>query len=198
MSITRRAAVAAAVAAVVTTSACGAVAEKAGEKAGERLAEEAIENQSGGSADVDISDGGVKITDGEGGTYEVDADGNISGSSGDGDYQIGAGADLPEGWPEALAPPSGAEIISAITSGDSMSVVAKIDAPIRDVYDALKGQLEGAGYEISSDTYTSADSGDYALIAASGQDLEVSVSIASDSPGQGGAVATMSLQKVAG
>jgi hypothetical protein len=198
MRTTRKTAVLAAIIVILGTSACGAVADKAGETAGEKLAEKAIENQSGGNADVDISDGGVKITDGEGGTYEVDADGNISGSSGDGDYQIGAGADLPDGWPEALNPPAGAEIISAITSGDSMSVVAKIDGSIRDVYDALKGQLGDAGYEISSDSFTAADSGDFATMSATGADFEVMVNIASGSAGEAGTVATMSLQKVAG
>ena len=101
---------------VLGTSACGAAADKVSEKAAEKITEKAIEDQTGGNADVDISDGGVKISDGQGGTYEVDANGNVSGSSGDGSYQMGEGAELPEGWPSSLAPPSGADIISAITS----------------------------------------------------------------------------------
>ncbi len=179
------------------TSACGAAADKVSEKAGEKLAEKAIEDQTGGNADVDISDGGVKISDGEGGTYEVDADGNVSGSSGDGSYQVGEGTELPDGWPSELDPPSGAEIVSAITSTGSMTVVAQIDAPIRDTYDALKGQLADAGYELSNDSFTSADSGDFAGLSATGADYEVAVSITAGDGGSGSLV-TMNLTEAAG
>jgi hypothetical protein len=198
MGIKRTAAALAVAAVVIGTSACGAVADKAGETAGEKLAEKAIEEGSGGNADVDISDGGVKISDGEGGTYEVDADGNVSGSSGDGEYQIGEAAELPEGWPADLAPPSGADIVSAITTADSMSVVANIDAPIRDVYEAVKGQLADAGYEVTNDSYTSSDTGDFATLSGTGDEFEVVVTITDGSSGDGGSMATMSLQKVAG
>lgn len=198
MGIKRTAAGLVAAALVLGLSACGAVADKASETAGEKLAEKAIEDQTGGSADVDISDGGVKISDGEGGTYEVDADGNVSGSSGDGNYQMGEGTELPEGWPAELAPPSGAEIVSAISSGDSQSVVANIDAPIRDVYEGLKGQLTDAGYDVSSDNYTSSDGGDFAALSATGTDYEVVVTLSTDGAGGSGTVATMNLTKLAG
>lgn len=179
-------------------SACGSAAEKAGEKAGEKLAEKAIEDQTGGNADVDVSDGGVKISDGEGGTYEVDSEGNVSGSSGDGSYQMGEGTELPDGWPEELAPPSGAKIVSAITSGDTMSVTANIDSPIRDVYEAVKGQLTDAGYKLSNDTYSLSDGGDFASVAGTSDAFEVVVTIATDSAGGSGSVANMSLTKASG
>jgi hypothetical protein len=183
---------------VVGLGACGSVADKAGEKAAEKLTEKAIEDQTGGSADVDISDGGVKIDDGQGGSFEVDADGNVSGSSGDGTYEVGEGTTLPEGWPADLEPPAGAEIVSAITSGDSMSVVANIDAPLREVYEAVKGQIEDAGYEVTNDTYSSSDGGDFASVSGTGDEFEVVVTLATDGVGGSGTVATMNLTTVAG
>lgn len=198
MGIPRSAAALVASVVVLSSAACGSVAEKAGEKASEKIAEKAIEDQSGGNADVDISDGGVKISDGEGGTYEVDADGNVSGSSGDGSYQIGEGTALPEGWPQSLDPPAGSEIVSAITSGDTMSVVVNIDAPIREVYEALKGQLDDAGYELSNDTYSSSDGGDFASLSGTSSTFDAVITLATDAAGGSGTVATMNLTKAAG
>ena len=197
--ITKRAATALIAAALLAgTTACGAAADKVSEKAGEKIAEKAIEDQTGGNADVDISDGGVKVSDGEGGSYEVDADGNVSGSSGDGSYEMGEGTKLPDGWPKDLEPPSGAKLVSAITTGDTMSVVANVDGPIRDVYEAVKGQLTDAGYDLSNDSYTSAGGGDFAALSGKGDDYEAVVTLTTDTSGGSGTVVTMSLTKVAG
>ncbi|MBX3287678.1 MAG: hypothetical protein KF703_20190, partial [Actinobacteria bacterium] len=108
----------------------------------------------------------------------------------------GEGAELPEGWPSALAPPSGADIVSAITSNGTLSVTATLDRPVRDVYEALKAQLDDAGYELSNDSYTKSDSGDVAGLSATGDDFDVSVTV---TPGDGsGSLVTMSLTEPAG
>ena len=128
----------------------------------------------------------------------MDADGTVSGSSGDGSYQTGEGTALPGGWPQSLDPPAGSEIVSAITSGDTMSVVVNIDAPIRDVYEALKGQLDDAGYELSNDTYSSSDGGDFASLSGTSNTFDAVVTLATDAAGGSGTVATMNLTKAAG
>lgn len=58
-------------------SGCGKITEKRTEKV--------IEDQTGDKADFDLDSGKVKVSDGKGGTYEVDENGNVKISDGEGD-----------------------------------------------------------------------------------------------------------------
>ena len=46
---------------ILTTAGCGKVADKVSQKASEKATEKIIENETGGSVDLDTSDGKMKI-----------------------------------------------------------------------------------------------------------------------------------------
>lgn len=134
---------------------------KAADKVAERSVEEALE-RSGDCENVDIdADGGVS---GECGGESIDVD-----ASGD--------AELPDGWPEGLAPPEGANIVFSSETGGSLSVVAGIDGEVGAVADGITAQLEEAGYTIEDES--SADSGGIqsATIRATGDEYEALIAV---------------------
>lgn len=175
---------------------CGAAVDKVAEKATEK----AIENESGGKVDIDTDSGKVKVKTDKG-TYESDGNGNvkISGEDGNTNFTAGDGTKLPEDWPDELAPPDGTKLISASTSESGgkqvMTVMGEIDAPVKDVYDGLKDQLEGAGFEFSADSFGTAGGGSYGALAGKSDQWEVNASITS-SGSDGKTTVSMSLTPV--
>ncbi|QXC61980.1 hypothetical protein KSP35_03935 [Aquihabitans sp. G128] len=177
---------------LVLGSGCGKVAEKAAEKATEK----AIEDQSGGDAKVDIDGGKVKVSDGDGNTYETGDDGSvkISGDDGSTSFTSGEGTELPKGWPDDLAPPKGTKIETATESDGSLTVSGSLDAPVKAVYDGIKAQLQDGGYELTGDTYTSAEGSGYGSLTATKGQKDVSVSVTGGgSDGSDGSVVIMSV-----
>lgn len=150
-------------------SGCGKLAEKAVEKGTEK----AIEDQTGGDADFDLDSGKVKVSDGEGGSFEVDGDGNVKVEGRDGETSIdtGDGAKVPADWPEALLPPEGAKILSATSStaagSELLSVTAELDATVDEAYEGFKQQLIDAGFDITNDSNGDANGAAYANLIAS-------------------------------
>ena len=162
-----------ALALVVGGAGCGAIAEKATEKAVEKAT---------GCEDIDAS--GEQVgAECDGVSANVDADGNVAVTDEDGN-SIDASADgsaaLPEGWPAELAPPADARITSATVSGDDLGLTAALDGDVAEVFSAIKGQLEQAGYTIESDTVADAAEGTVASATASGPDLDATVSVTSN------------------
>lgn len=160
MSGTRKLAGATLVAALVVAGAgCGKAAEKVSEKAAEKAAEQAA----GGNVDINSDDGSVKITDDQGNVTEI------------------GGASLPDGWPDELKPPDSVKIVSASTNTidgkKSLFALGEADGSMEDYYQGVKTQLTDAGYDIQSDTMTSATDGGYAGVSATNGTYDVTVSI---------------------
>ena len=132
-------------------------------KAAEKVQEKAIE-QSTGAKDVDINkDGDVTVKDKDGNTLQVGS------------------AELPDGWPSDLDPPSSVKLVAASTSTTngkkSFIVSGETSDSFDDIYAGVKQQLESAGYEITSDNNTSSTDGKGALITAKSSDFEAGVTI---------------------
>ncbi|HWJ60323.1 MAG TPA: hypothetical protein VNS19_00010 [Acidimicrobiales bacterium] len=123
---------AATAAAVLFLSSCGAAAEKAGEKATEKL----IEEQTGGSVDVN-----------------TDGDGSVEIKTEDGSATFGTG-EVPEEWPEFLTLPDDLEIQSGSTmdasDGRLVSIVGVTNESPEDILDRYKEAL--TDWEISGET----------------------------------------------
>jgi len=97
--------------------------------------------------------------------------------SGDKSGDGGGSVRLPAGWPPELALPSDTTLISAVDLGSgSLMVVATNDGDsAQPTYDALKGQLTSAGYEIVGSTFTPSDKGGFGSISAKGPAYTVAI-----------------------
>lgn len=135
-----------------------------GSDVAEKIAEEAAEQGSGGN--VDIEDGNVKYTDDEGNETEFD----VSGS-----------AELPDGFPEDLAPPDSVKIITSNTSTvngqKTMVVYGEADGTVEELAEGLKSQLTEAGYEISNDSSMAGTGGDFVGLTATKGTTTVTASV---------------------
>jgi hypothetical protein len=93
----------------------------------------------------------------------------------------------PEGWPEALIPPAGSHVVSAVTTSpgtpdEQLIMVVEVDGEGPAVADALRAQLTAAGLTIDGDAITPAGIGSF---SASGAGYEASVAV-SPIPGRPG------------
>jgi hypothetical protein len=97
--------------------------------------------------------------------------------------EVGAGADdgvdLPPGWPEALAPGAGTEVITSVASGggtpdEQLVLVVEATGGGAAVVDALRAQLAAAGLTVTSESLTA---GSVGSISATGAGWEVSVAV---------------------
>lgn len=140
-----------------------------------------VERENSGDADVEISDGNIEVSDGEGGSVEINA---------------GDDAALPDGFPSDLEVPGTTNIIQATTSdaGDStvQSVTLQFEGSAADAYDAYKAQLEGAGYVIGSDSSGTTDGDEFGNALATKDATTVSATFAADGDGNG--TASISVQ----
>jgi hypothetical protein len=167
---------------VLGAAACGG----GDDDAADRVAEEIVENAGGGDVEIDSDDNTVKFTDEDGNVSEFDASGE--------------GAELPDGWPEALAPPSSVTIISSSTNtidgAKNLYVLGEAEGTVDDFLAAIKSQIEGAGYEIVNDSSVSGSDGAYAGISAEGDEFTLTASI-TDGTEEGTVAITMSLAEPA-
>ena len=92
------------------------------------------------------------------------------------------GSSLPDGWPEALTPPTTITIVSSSTSeedgGTQLFVTGESTEAFDAVYRGIKDQLKGAGFEITSDLST--DEGDFAGLEASKGEVTANITVAGD------------------
>jgi hypothetical protein len=141
---------------------CGG-GDEAGEKAGEELAEEML----GGDVDINSEDGSVKLTDEEGNTSEY-----------------GSGTELPEDWPADLALPEGVTVLGSSSRTENgvetMFITAESETAIDDLFEEIKDQLTGAGYEIVNESNMSSTTGGFASLEAKGDAFTANVTISED------------------
>lgn len=164
---TRTALSAVAVALTLVAAGCG------GDSA-EQLAEDAIEEATGGSADVDISDGTMKITTDTGNVTVSGGDEGVKIESDEGTIQMGEGTELPDGFPGEVPVPGG-ELVSAMGSEDAFAVQFKVDDAKTAFADYLNA-LESAGFELSGKTEGGANGTFLGAVSATGKGWDVSVS----------------------
>lgn len=155
------------VAASILTLAVLAIASFSGcAKIGTKLVESAIEKASGGSADVNLDNGGVTVKDEKGGQTE-----------------IGENAKLPDGWPSdaPLYPDSKLSMSTRTknseTGKNEFSVLGEVTkGSIKDVYNWYKDKF-GSGWELATDQYTESEDGDIAYLNFKSDKYEVSVMV---------------------
>ena len=189
---------AASLTAALLLSGCGAVAEKATEKATEK----ALESGGDGKVDIDTKNGTVKVETKDG-TFTSDENGaKVESKDGDSTFSAGDTTTLPEGWPDELAPPDGTKLLSSSTIAqdgkDVMAVLGEVDGSVKDVYTDIKNQLEGAGFELSNDTFGTAGSGSYGAISGKNDTFEATATISSGSGSDAKTTVSMSLTPLAG
>lgn len=164
---TRTALSAAAVALTLVASGCGG-------GSAETQAKNAIEEATGGSADVDINDGTMQITT-DTGNVTVSGDGEaVKVESDEGTYQMGTGTELPDGFPGEVPVPRG-ELTSAMSSDGTFAVLFKVDDAKKAFADYLKA-LESAGFELSGKTEGELNGNFFGTVSATGKGWDVSVS----------------------
>jgi hypothetical protein len=119
------------------------------ETVGERIAEEVAEQAGGEDVDIDVDGDDVTI------------------ESKDGDASFSTSGELPEGWPDDLALPDGAEIVGSTgvsaDGGRQLSVNGTVAASPDEVFEHFEGELDGWEQSAKSDIGT----GDDELINAS-------------------------------
>ncbi|MHB8279321.1 MAG: hypothetical protein ACYDIA_16950 [Candidatus Humimicrobiaceae bacterium] len=133
-------------------------------KIGTKIVEKAIEKASGGSADVNLDEGGVTVKDEKGGQT-----------------QIGGNAKLPDGWPSetAVYPDVKLSMSTKTKNGDTnkneFSILGEVTkGSIKDVYNWYKDKF-GSGWEVVTDQYTESNDGDVAYLNFKSDKYEVGV-----------------------
>ena len=127
---------------------CGQVAEKAAEQAAEKVLSSA-------GAEVDIDKGKVTVT----------------GPSGQA-MAIGENVTLPDNWPKAVPAASGTLAMATVDeSTKTAGALWMVEGSAKDALAAYRGDLEAAGYTIT----TEANTGDASVISAEGNGLRVDV-----------------------
>jgi hypothetical protein len=149
---------------VLVGAGCGGSDDNdASDEAADKLAEELL----GDDVEIDSENDSVKITDDDGNTTEY-----------------GTSADLPEGWPEELNPPDSVTIQAASTQTqdgvETLFVTGESEDSMADLYEGVKTQLTDAGYEITSDSNMTSDTGGFASLEASNDTYTVSVTLSED------------------
>ena len=156
------------IAASILTLAIFSIASFSGcAKIGTKLVESAIEKASGGSADVNLENGGVSVKDENGGQT-----------------QIGENVKIPDGWPSEtpLYPDiklsMSTKTKNSDTSKNEFSVLGlATKGTVRDVYNWYKDKF-GSGWEVTTDQYTESSDGDFVVLDFKSSKYEVSIIIA--------------------
>ncbi len=122
---------------------CGKVADKVANKAAEKAAEKAT----GGSVNLNSSDGGVSV------------------KTKDGSATFGSGAKLPDGWPADVKLPTGTVLVSSQSikadGGTSFAVTGTLSkGSAESIYNSFQSTLKDAGYSIDNN-YAATNSGVY-------------------------------------
>ena len=91
-----------------------------------------------------------------------------------------AGVDVPPGWPDALAPAEGTEVVTSVASGggtpdEQLVLVVEVPGGGAGVVDALRAQLAAAGLTVTSESLTAESVGS---ISAAGAGWQASVAVA--------------------
>jgi len=123
------------------------------ERITEEAIEKAIEGESGGNVEIDISGG---------------EEGKVSISSEDGEITLGSGAELPEGFPENVPVYGDMEIASSYknTEDDKIfySITAESAKSVEEIFEWYKDEL--SGWSIENESKLDATSGkNYSLLA---------------------------------
>lgn len=133
---------------------------------------------------LDADDGSVRVADDEGGSFESDADGNLSGSGADGDYRItyGEAIELPPSWPDGLEVPAGSELIVATVDERPdppfFSLNGEVIGEAEAVRQGFVDQLEAAAFTVTSSEPGPA--GFVGAVTATRGDEELQVTVSGD------------------
>lgn len=163
---TRTALSAAAVALALVAAGCGG-------DSGEEQAERAIEEATGGDADVEINDGTVKVVTGTGEVKVSGDEGGVTIESGEGTYQAGAGTKVPEGFPREVPLPDG-NPQTAISANGSYNLIFRVD-DAEAAFDAYVAQLAKAGFTIDDTAKGEVDGQFFGTASAEGNGWRVQV-----------------------
>ncbi len=148
------------------------IASSCGESIAENALEEAIEQaaESGGEdVEVDIDQDNHSVS--------------VSDENGETNWQTGEDVALPDGFPTDLVP-QGAEVISAITTGESQTVIFATSDGVDETYDFYLDALPAAGYGITTKMQMDSEEEPTFAVAAESADTSIMVSGGSDYEGE--------------
>lgn len=161
---------------LLTTTGCGKVADKASEK----VAEKTIESQTGGSVDLDSSNGKMKIKtkDGE---YSY-TDGGVTAKTKDGSATYGDNAKVPDGWPSDVEIPKGLKIGASSTQKADGGTEYLVSGTLgkgkaKSTYSSLSSSLKSNGYTLSDPAELTAGTGFTGTVTATKGNRKVSVMV---------------------
>ena len=147
----------------LAASGCG----NAAEKSAERMAEDAMRASGASDADVDISEKGMRLeSEGDDGRTVIQFSGEEE-------------APLPEGFPEDVPIPRGAQVMYSTSSeSDGMSVALSVEDAPKEVFAFYVEGLGDEGWEIGQKV----EMDDFYMVGASKDGREVAVTVT----GEGG------------
>ena len=112
-----------------------------------------------------------------------------------GTYASGAGLDLPEGWPDEVKVPPGANITQSSKAGLTFQASGPLLEAPQDVYREVLDGLTGAGFQFSAKSFASTPEGGFGTLSGTNDRYSVSVYIGPDSGGRAGNIITITLGK---
>ena len=145
----------------LVASGCG----KAAERSAEQMAEDAMRASGANDADVDISEKGMRLeSEGEDGRTVIQFSGEEE-------------APLPEGFPEDVPIPRGAQVMYSTSSeSDGMSVALSVEDAPKEVFAFYVERLGEEGWEIGQRV----EMAGFYMVSASKDGREVSVTATGD------------------
>jgi hypothetical protein len=124
------------IAAVIVLGLLGAggyfIQQKFAEKTGEKAAETALEKASGGKANVDVSEGGDKVS--------IKTD--------EGSVTMGGGS-VPKNWPSDVTVYKGAKVTGSAETDEGLSLMLETSDSVEKVYEFYKSDLPSKGWSLS-------------------------------------------------
>ena len=135
-----------------------------GQRVAERAIENSIERETGGNANVDVSNGGVRV------------------ETKDGSFQAGAGAGLPSDWPSDVPLMPGAQVQYSGTSNKDKGsgVVFTTTKTLDEVVAFYRDQLTASGWTVQS----SGAIANFTALTATKGEVGLSFAVQAAAPGQ--------------
>ena len=110
-----------------------------------------------------------------------------------GTYASGDGTRLPLGWPSEVKIPHGVDIGATNKAGQTLQATGQITSAPKTVYDEIKDNLTGSGFELSANSFTPTDNGGFGTLSASNDRYNVSIYVGPDSESRSGNFLTITV-----
>ena len=160
---------------LVLFAASGCFGQNIAERIAEEAIEKAIEKDSGENVEIDLEEGEMTIQSDEGEVSISSDDDSIEIKSDEGEVTIGAGTELPDGFPGNVPVYPDMELNASWSTDDGYFISGLTDDAGDDVFAWYKDKL--SGWDIEGEFTMSGDDGKTSTLSVKGDGLVVTIMV---------------------